>query len=104
MNKLNEITDLNIQMKLGEIQQLIRIWSTINLTPYGKVTIIKSLLISKIKHILQSLQSPSLSCFNELNNAFSKFLWCGKPPKWRKEILEGEIHHWGLKLHNLPSF
>ena len=104
MNKLNEITVLNIQRKLGEIQQLIRIWSTRNLTLYGKVTIIKSLLISKITHMLLSLPSPSPSCFNELNNAFSKNLWCGKPPKWKKEILEGEIHHGGLKLHNLLLF
>ena len=104
MNKLNEITDLNIQRKIGEIQQLIRIWSTRNLTPYGKVTIIKSLLISKITHMLLSLPSPSSSCINDLNDTFSKFLWCGKPPKWRKEILEGEIFHGGLKLHNLNLF
>ena len=89
MNKLNEITELNIQRKIGEIQQLIRIWSSRNLTPYGKVTIIKSLLISKITHMLLSLPSPSLFCFKDLNNLFANFLWCGKPPKWRKEILEG---------------
>ena len=104
MNKLNEITDLNIQRKIGEIQKLIRIWSSRNLTPYGKVTIIKSLLISKITHMLLSLPSPSCYCFKNLNNLFSNFLWCGKPPKWRKEILEGEIYHGGLKLPNLSLF
>ena len=104
MDKFNDITDLNVQRKLGEIEQLIRIWSTCNLTPYGKVTIIKSLLISKITHMLLSLPSPSSSCINDLNNTFSKFLWSGKPPKWRKEILEGEIFHGGLKLHNIALF
>ena len=104
MNKLNEITELNIQRKIGEIQKLIRIWSSRNLTPYGKVTIIKSLFNSKITHMLLSLPSPSLFCFKDLNNLFSNFLWCGKPPKWRKEILEGEIYHGGLKLPNLPLF
>ena len=92
MKKLHEITDLNIQRKMGEIQKLIRIWSTRNLTPYGKVTIIKSLLISKITHMLLSLPSPSVLCIKELNETFSKYLWCGKPPKWRKEISEGEYH------------
>ena len=104
MNKFNEITKLNIQRKIGEIQQLIRIWSSRNLTPYGKVTIIKSLLISKITHMLLSLPSPNILCFKDLNNMFSRFLWCGKTQKWRKEILEGEIYHGGLKLHNLPLF
>ena len=104
MTKLNAITDLNIQRKLGEIQQLIRIWSSRNLTPYGKVTIIKSLLIPKITHMLLSLPSPSPSCFKEINDVITKFLWCGKPPKWKKEILEGEIPHGGLKLHDLNIF
>ena len=74
------------------------------LTPYGKVTIIKSLLISKITQMLLSLPSPSVLCIKELNVTFAKFLWCGKPPKWRKEILEGEYSHGGLKLHNISLF
>ena len=37
-------------------------------------------------------------------NQNRSFIWYGKPPKWRKEILEGKIHHGGLKLHNLPLF
>ena len=75
-----------------------------NLTPYGKVSIIQSLLMSKITHMLLSLPSPNVISLNELYNTFSNFLWCGKPPKLRKEILEGEIHHGGLKLHNIALF
>ena len=104
MKKLHEITDLNIQRKMGEIQKLIRIWSTRNLTPYGKVVIIKTLLMSKVTHMLLSLPSPSVLRIKELNETFSKILWCGKPPKWRKEILEGEYQEGGLKLNNIFLF
>ena len=104
IKKFSEITELNIFRKMGEIKKLIRIWSSRNLTPYGKVTIIKSLLISKITHMLLSLPSPNVLCIQEINNTFADFLWCGKPPKWRKEILEGEIKHGGLKLHNIVLF
>ena len=97
MNKFNEITDLNIQRKLGEIQQLIRIWSTRNLTPYGKVTIIKSLLISKITHMLLSLPSPSSSYINELNDTFAKFLSCGKTSKVEEGNIRGRNFPWRLK-------
>ena len=90
--------------KLGEIKKLIRVWQNGNKTPYSKVTIIKSLLLSKITHMLLSLPSPNFLSIKELNNAFSNFLWGGKPPKWRKEILEGEICHGGLKLHNIQLF
>ena len=54
--------------------------------------------------MLLSLPSPSVTCIKELNETFSKFFWCGKPPKWRKEILEGEYHEGGLKLHNIFLF
>ena len=104
ITKMGEITDLNIYRKMGEIRTLIRVWGSRNLTPYGKVSIIKSLLMSKITHVLLSLPSPSVICMKELYNTFSSFLWSGKPPKWRKEILESEIHHGGLKLHNISLF
>ena len=48
--------------------------------------------------MLLSLPSPNVICFKEQKN----FLWCGKSPKCRKEILKGEIYHGGLKLNNLP--
>ena len=54
--------------------------------------------------MLLSHPSPSVLCIKELNKTFSKFLWCGKPPKWRKEILEGEYREGGLKLHNIFIF
>ena len=72
---MNEITKLNIFR------------NQVNLTPYGKVTIIKSLLLSRITHMLLSLPSPNSQSIKELNNAISNFLCGGKPPKWRKEIL-----------------
>ena len=104
MKKLNEVTELNNLRKMEKIKNLIRIWGSRNVTPYGKVSLIKSLLLSKIPHMLISLPSPNVLCIKEIINTFAKLLWCGKPPKWRREILEGEIHHGGLKLHNLVLF
>ena len=62
MNKLNEITELNIQRKIGEIQQLIRIWSSRNLTSYGKVNIIKSLNLQDHSYVAVS-SKPKLVLF-----------------------------------------
>ena len=45
ITKMGEITEININRKMGVIRKLIRIWSVRNLTPYGKVCI-KSLLMS----------------------------------------------------------
>ena len=63
VSDLENITDLDIEPKLIEIQKLIRIWQLRNLTLIGKITIIKSLLISKLIHILLSLPSPKENLF-----------------------------------------
>ena len=62
INHMNEITEINILKKMCEIKKLIRVWQSRNLTPYGKVIIIKSLLLSKITHMLLSLPCPSFLC------------------------------------------
>ena len=51
--------------------------------------------------MLLSLPSPSEDLVEELNALFKGFLWAGKPPKYRREILEAEIKDGGLKLHNI---
>ena len=51
--------------------------------------------------MLLSLPSPNVLCIKYINSTFSNFLWCGKPPKCRNDIREGEIHHGDVKLHAL---
>ena len=104
IDKMETITDDNISLKLSEIKQLISIWSSRALTPYGKGVIIKSLLMSKITHMLLSLPTPSESSFAQLDSLFFTFIWGNKPPKFRREIVEANIIEGGLKLHNLKKF
>ena len=53
VNNMTDITNMNIRSKIGDIRNLIQIWTPRLLTPIGKITIIKSLLLSKITHVLQ---------------------------------------------------
>ena len=39
---METITDDNISSKITEMKKLIAVWNMRNLTPYGKVTVIKS--------------------------------------------------------------
>ena len=87
--------------KIGEIQKLMCIWNARNLTPYGKSVIVKSVLISKITHVLLSLPSPSSSTFDTLEELFKNFIWGQKNPKFRREILETLPGHGGMKMTNL---
>ena len=98
---LKNITDLNIEPKVLEIQKLIRIWQLRNLTLIGKITIIKSLLISKFIHILLSLPSPKVSLFVKIDSLFDLFMWNGSTPKFRKKIMENRIEDGGLQYPNI---
>ena len=80
---METITDDNISYKITDIKKLILVWNTRHLTPYGKV-VIKSLLMSKITHILLSLPSPSQQAITQLEGLFAYFLWGNKPPSFEK--------------------
>ena len=78
---LENLSDLNIEKKLADMQREINAWSKRDITPFGKVTIIKSLIISKIVHILIALPSPSTVLIKKINKMLFEFLWDGKPDK-----------------------
>ena len=101
IDQLENITELNIEPKITEIEKLIRIWQSRNLTLVGKITLIKSIFISKFIHILLSLPSPRECLFIKIDSLFVKFLWNGKPPKFSKKILEKQIIDGGLQYPNI---
>ena len=47
---------------------------------------------------------PRKKTFDVSNSIVKDFLWDGKPPKFRKEIIEADIRFGGMKLHNLELF
>ena len=85
IKNFNKITDLNIETKIEEIKKLIGLWNARNLTPYGKIIIIKSLLISKITHILLSLPSPTNELLNKLEKIFKIFYGDRNPQNFEKK-------------------
>ena len=63
IQNLNHITELNLESKILEMEKLSFIWNSRNLTLIGKITNIKTLMISKIIHILLSLPRPTEETF-----------------------------------------
>ena len=53
-----EIVTINFENKLNEMKKVLNAWSRRNLTPFGRITVIKSLVISKINHLLMNLPDP----------------------------------------------
>ena len=56
---VNDIVPLNYTNKLEEIQQVLNSWSRGNLTPFGKMAVIKTLAVSKLTHLSMYLPDPN---------------------------------------------
>ena len=102
--ELHKITGHNCRLKFPKMKKVLRQWKRRRLTISGKISVYKSLASSMLTHILLSHPNPSQELLEEYEKMTADFLWGGKPPKFRKEILEYPYALGGLQLHNLLRF
>jgi hypothetical protein len=72
---LGDMIKTNFENKIVAIQNLLKDWERRNLTPIGRITVIKSLALSKLVHLFTSLPNPSKNIVDKLNKIFFNFLW-----------------------------
>ena len=101
---LHNITDININRKLTEMNNELYQWSKRDLTPFGKITVIKTLIISKIVHILISLPTPSIKIINKINKLLYTFLWSNKPDQIKRNVTILKPNDGGLGMVDLAIF
>ena len=70
----------------------------------GKVTIIKSLALSKLSHVV--LVTPHLEdgSIKALIDESFKFLWSGKPDRIKRKVAHLPVAEGGLNMPNIHSF
>ena len=61
---------LNYKPRLKEIENTINRWSKQTLTPFGKITIIKALIISKLNHLFLAIPGPDENMMRQLTSKF----------------------------------
>ena len=72
-----QIVNINYENKLEEIRKIFRVWTKRQLTPLGKITILKTLAISKITHLFITLPDPPDTFMHDLNVCFFFSSFCG---------------------------
>ena len=90
------LLEKNFIEKLDTIKKLINIWSSRGLSLYGKVTIIKSLIIPKFVYVASLLPTPK-EVIKQLNQLLFKFLWKGVDKVTRLSAIN-EYENGGLKM------
>ena len=65
---------------------------------------IKTIVISKIVHLLISLPTPSQKVIREINTLLYKFLWNNKPDKIKRSISSLHLVEGGLNMLDFKMF
>ena len=101
---VEHIWSLNTDKKMLEIQRLLTRWRKRDLTIIGKITVIKSLALSKLVHLLIALPDPPNKFVVDITKLFYDFIWKGGPDRVKREILSQEYDKGGLKMINIEHF
>ena len=86
------------------IKKDINHWSKRNLTPLGRITVVKTLLMSKVTHLFISLPNPSSELITHLDRLFAQFIWRGKVDRIARKILCQDHKNAGCRMIHISSF
>ena len=101
---LDEIPIINYEKAIAKSENILKTWSKRSLTPFGKVTVVKSLMLPLMNHLFISLPNPSEHLINQLDHMIDRFIWDNKPCKVKKKRLIKGYLEGGLKMIDICTF
>ena len=101
---IHNIINLNFNNKIQEIQKLFKIWNKRNLTPFGKITVVKTLAISKLTYLFTNLPDPNKEFIKNLDKLVFQFLWNGNHNKISKKHVCMNKEDGGLDMIDINDF
>ena len=101
---LTKMINYNYEKYLAQVYDIIKRWNRRYLTPIGKITIVKTYIISKFIHLFSVLPNPPVEFLKKLNTMIFKFIWDGKPDKINRQQICRQIQEGGLRMIDLISF
>ena len=92
----------NFMRVITKIERVLAVWRMRILTLAGKITVLKSLIFSKIVFIafLSTVPETIVKCLIKLKN---EFVWDNKPPKIKHTAMIGSYERGGLKDIDIES-
>ena len=101
---LEEIPTKNYEPLLKKVSQVINLWKKRILTPIGKITVLKTIILSKFIHLFQSLPPPPDHLVKQITKIMFNFIWDGKPDKISRTTLVQDKENGGMEMLDLVSF
>ena len=100
-NKLKEVENNNNNNNKGK---RLCTWPRRNITGFGKITVINTLVISKINHQFMNVPDPDEKILHDLNLLLYEFLFDGKYDKIKVSVVCQAPAAGGLKMVDVKSF
>ena len=87
-----------------EIRALYKVWLKRQITPLGRVAVLKSLILSKIIHLWMLLPNLPGNLVNELQKTVFQFVWNRKQDRISRKIAVRSIAKGGLGIPNIKTY
>ena len=103
-NANDNIETRNLVDIIPKITQEIAQWNRRSLTIIGKITVVKTLLVSKMVHVFSALPNPPKDLIMKISKILFRFIWRNGPDKIKRHKLVQNYDRGGLKMLELNSF
>ena len=94
----------NFDCKLITIKNVLKNWDKRNLTPIGKIVVLKTLALPILNHICISLPTPAENQMKELENLAFSFIWGHKTDRIKRYIITRDYSQGSLRMVNIKLF
>ena len=95
---------VNFREKFSEIRALYKVWLKRQITPLGRVAVLKSLILSKIIYLWILLPNPPDSIVDVLQKTVFQFVWSRKLDQISRKTAFGTIAKGGLGLPDIRHY
>ena len=103
-NDIANCFEYNYKDKLLEIKNLYKIWSKRQLTPLGRIAILKSLILSKLIYLWILLPNPPDVIINEIQSDIFEFVWNSKYDRINRKTSVKNIQCGGIGIPDVRRY
>lgn len=93
---LLNMPSINYDSKLVKIKYILKQWEKTHLTPIGKISVIKTLLLPLLNHNLMSIPKPSPFYCKELKKLLFSFICNYSTHRIKRNVLDQKYEEGGL--------
>ena len=95
--------ELNYNDKLVKLDNIISHRNRRDLTPLGRITVVKTLILPMFIHLFVFLPQPGEAICKVLNDKVLKIVWQG-PSKIKAKVITKDFDEGGLKMVDINAF